>query len=72
VIIGGGFSGAAAAFHLLRDAPAGLDVILVEPSGQLGRGLAYFNLQRQPLPERAGGDEPIAILYAERFTKPTP
>jgi len=40
-IIGGGFSGAAVAFHLLREARPGLELTLVEPAAQLGRGLAY-------------------------------
>ncbi len=40
-IVGGGFSGAAVAVHLLRDAPAGTEIILVEPAADVGRGLAY-------------------------------
>ncbi len=40
-IVGGGFSGTAVAFHLLRDARAGLGIVLVEPAAELGRGLAY-------------------------------
>jgi uncharacterized NAD(P)/FAD-binding protein YdhS len=40
-IVGGGYSGVAVAFHLLRDAPAGLEIVLVEPAAELGRGLAY-------------------------------
>ena len=41
-IVGGGFCGAACAFHLLRDhAPAGLRLTIVEPRATLGAGLAY-------------------------------
>lgn len=41
-IIGGGFSGAATAFHLARALPSGdADIIVVEPRPILGRGLAY-------------------------------
>ena len=42
VIVGGGFSGAAFALHLLRDAPElAADIHIIEPRAALGRGLAY-------------------------------
>lgn len=41
VIIGGGFSGAALAWHLHRTAPHRHDIIIVEPRDEIGRGLAY-------------------------------
>ena len=40
-IVGGGFSGAAVAFHLMRLARAALEIVLIEPASDLGRGLAY-------------------------------
>lgn len=41
-IIGGGFSGAAIAWHLARDARvAGTRVVVIEPRATLGQGLAY-------------------------------
>lgn len=40
-IVGGGFSGAAVAWHLLRQRPETERVIIVEPRAEIGRGLAY-------------------------------
>jgi uncharacterized NAD(P)/FAD-binding protein YdhS len=40
-IIGGGFSGAAVAWHLLRQRPDLAEIVIVEPRDELGRGLAY-------------------------------
>lgn len=40
-ILGGGFCGAAAAFHLARDLGAGVEILVVEPRPGLGAGLAY-------------------------------
>ena len=43
VVIGGGFTGVAFVIHAIRACPAGvdLDFIIVEPSAELGRGIAY-------------------------------
>ncbi|MBA7929891.1 FAD/NAD(P)-binding protein [Klebsiella sp. RHBSTW-00215] len=41
VIVGGGFSGAAVAIHLLRLAPVGVRVTLLEPREIPGAGVAY-------------------------------
>jgi uncharacterized NAD(P)/FAD-binding protein YdhS len=41
VIIGGGFSGAALAWHLHRTATHRHEIIIVEPRDEVGRGLAY-------------------------------
>lgn len=41
-ILGGGFAGAATAFHLARALPSGeAEIVVVEPRAALGRGLAY-------------------------------
>ncbi|MBS7539539.1 FAD/NAD(P)-binding protein [Ancylobacter lacus] len=40
-IVGGGFSGAAVAWHLLRQRPDLAQIVIVEPREELGRGLAY-------------------------------
>lgn len=42
-IVGGGFTGAAVAVHLVggKDIPADASVVIVEPRSELGRGLAY-------------------------------
>lgn len=49
-IIGGGFSGAMVAAQLLRRAPSGFSLALVEKSPRLGRGAAY------------GPEDPIYLL----------
>jgi uncharacterized NAD(P)/FAD-binding protein YdhS len=43
VIVGGGLTGVATAIHLVRQAETPLRIAIVEPSEQLGRGLAYGN-----------------------------
>jgi len=43
VIVGGGFSGGALAWHLHRTAPHRHDILIVEPRDEIGRGLAYDN-----------------------------
>lgn len=40
-IIGGGFSGAAVAWHLLRLRPELSHLVIIEPRAEIGRGLAY-------------------------------
>lgn len=41
VIVGGGFSGVAVAYHLLRGAPKDLRILTIERGPWLGRGVAY-------------------------------
>lgn len=41
VIVGGGFTGAACAVQLARAATSPLDITVVEPRAELGRGMAY-------------------------------
>jgi uncharacterized NAD(P)/FAD-binding protein YdhS len=43
-IIGGGFSGAIAAYHLLASLPTGSEIMVYEPNKDLGRGVAYADL----------------------------
>lgn len=40
-VVGGGASGVLAAIHLLRDAPVPVRILIIEPRGELGRGIAY-------------------------------
>lgn len=40
-IVGGGFSGAAVAFHLLQGASGATEVVLIESAAVVGQGLAY-------------------------------
>lgn len=41
VIVGGGFAGASMAVQTARYSPFAIDITIVEPAAQLGRGLAY-------------------------------
>lgn len=41
VVVGGGFSGALVVVHLLRQAPAGTQITLIERTPPVGRGVAY-------------------------------
>ncbi len=40
-IIGGGLSGAALAYRLALNAPPAARIVVIEPRGELGRGVAY-------------------------------
>lgn len=40
-IVGGGFSGASVAWHLHEAAPDAQHIVIIEPNGDIGRGLAY-------------------------------
>lgn len=41
VIVGGGFTGAVLAIHVTRRATRPLDIVILEPGDELGRGVAY-------------------------------
>ncbi len=41
VVIGGGFTGAALVIHAIRANDRPLDIVVVEPAAELGRGIAY-------------------------------
>jgi uncharacterized NAD(P)/FAD-binding protein YdhS len=78
-IIGGGFSGAATAVHLLREAPPeGLEVVLINQSGSMARGMAYgTNSERHVLNVPAGAmsalpDDPEHFIrYCRRHGRST-
>jgi uncharacterized NAD(P)/FAD-binding protein YdhS len=41
VVVGGGFTGTALAIHAIRAATERLDIVVLEPRAELGRGVAY-------------------------------
>jgi uncharacterized NAD(P)/FAD-binding protein YdhS len=46
-IVGGGYTGATLALHLVRLAPADIRIAIVEPRAELGSGLAYETLAEE-------------------------
>jgi len=68
-LIGGGFSGAAVVYHLLKNAKTPLAVSVFEPRAQVGLGIAYGDCsQRQILNVRSKGmsiDESRADHYSK-------
>jgi uncharacterized NAD(P)/FAD-binding protein YdhS len=55
-LVGGGFSGAAVVYHLLKDAKTPLAISVFEPRAQVGLGIAYGDCsQRQILNVRSKG-----------------
>ncbi len=46
VIVGGGFTGALVAIHAIRATKGQLDVTIIEPAAELGRGIAYSTNDR--------------------------
>jgi len=48
-IVGGGFSGAMVAYHLLRNQKVSFKINLIEPCGDLGKGVAYSTTQPEHL-----------------------
>lgn len=61
-IIGGGFTGAAVAVHLSRAARTPLDIAVVEPRAELGRGVAYSATDPD---HRTNGPTLTHSLYAD-------
>jgi uncharacterized NAD(P)/FAD-binding protein YdhS len=56
VVVGGGLSGTAVAIRLLRGLDGPANLVVYEPSGELGRGIAYgTECKRHLLNVRAGG-----------------
>lgn len=45
-IVGGGFTGAVLAIHAIRAAAEPLDIVVLEPRAELGRGVAYGTVDR--------------------------
>jgi len=62
VVLGGGFSGAVFATHLLRAARAPFELVIVEPRSQLGAGLAYGSAAPE---HRINVPSDKMILFAE-------
>ena len=62
VVLGGGFSGAVFATHLLRAARAPFELVIVEPRAQLGAGLAYGSAAPE---HRINVPSDKMILFAE-------
>ena len=40
-IVGGGATGALAALHVTRALGTGIDIVVIEPAAEVGRGVAY-------------------------------
>jgi len=62
IVLGGGFSGAVFATHLLRAARAPFELVIVEPRSQLGAGLAYGSAAPE---HRINVPSDKMILFAE-------
>src|SRR3954470_10060263 len=45
-IVGGGFTGAVLAIHAVRASSVQLDLVILEPRAELGRGVAYSTRDR--------------------------
>lgn len=61
-IIGGGYTGCAAAIHLSRTSPVPLDISIVEPAPELGRGVAYGTLDPD---HRINGPTTAHFIYPD-------
>jgi len=62
IIVGGGYTGAAAAIHLSRLAKRPLSITVIEPRAQLGRGIAYDTVDPT---HRLNINPEIMILYLD-------
>ena len=62
VIVGGGFSGAAAALHLSRRAPEPIRISVIEPRPELGMGVAHGTTE---IHNRLNGTDAIHSPYPE-------
>ena len=62
VIVGGGYTGAAAAIHLSRLSTRSLALTVIEPRGEPGRGVAYDTDQPE---HRLNVNPEIMILYLD-------
>lgn len=76
VIIGAGFSGTVAAIEFMRRAPKGAEVVLINRSGKMARGLAYGTSSQHHLLNVPAGnmsalfDEPDSFLSFCQLTQP--
>lgn len=62
VVVGGGYSGVLTAIQLSRQSSGPLDIAIVEPNAELGRGVAYAT---QDLDHRLNAPTGIHLLYLD-------
>jgi uncharacterized NAD(P)/FAD-binding protein YdhS len=68
-IVGGGFSGASAAIQLARHAPPRLDITVIEPRPDVGRGLAYSSDDPDHRLNGTAGTHLVDPADPEEFTR---
>jgi uncharacterized NAD(P)/FAD-binding protein YdhS len=69
IIVGGGFTGAATAVQLVRASEAPLDVAVVEPAADLGRGAAYSSTDPDHRLNGSAGTHMVDPLEADALVR---